>query len=222
MTAPLLEIGDLRVDFRQAGRVVRAVDGLSYQAEKARTLALIGESGSGKTVSARAIMGLLPETAHVSGSIRYEGQELVGLPERRMRTLRGSQIAMVFQDPARSLNPTLRVGEQITEAIHVHRKATKAEAQDRAVELMELVRLPAARGAHPLQGGRPVPLRRAHPRRGRQPHPPAAGGRPRGRRDRRGRRPRRHPGAARRPRRHLLHPGVRPVPLLLHRAPEPV
>jgi oligopeptide/dipeptide ABC transporter ATP-binding protein len=158
MTAPLLEIGDLRVDFRQAGRVVRAVDGLSYQAEKARTLALIGESGSGKTVSARAIMGLLPETAHVSGSIRYEGQELVGLPERRMRTLRGSQIAMVFQDPARSLNPTLRVGEQITEAIHVHRKATKAEAQDRAVELMELVRLPAARERfrqypHQLSGG---------------------------------------------------------------------
>jgi oligopeptide/dipeptide ABC transporter ATP-binding protein len=158
MTAPLLEIGDLRVDFRQAGRVVRAVDGLSYQAEKARTLALIGESGSGKTVSARAIMGLLAPTAHVSGSIRYEGQELVGLPERRMRALRGSQIAMVFQDPARSLNPTLRVGDQITEAIHVHRKASKAEAQDRAVELMELVRLPAARERfrqypHQLSGG---------------------------------------------------------------------
>ena len=158
MTEPLLAVGDLRVDFRQAGRVVRAVDGLSYQAEKARTLALIGESGSGKTVSARAIMALLPDTARVTGSIRYEGTELVGLPERRMRALRGNQIAMVFQDPARSLNPTLRVGAQITEAIHMHRKVSKAEAQDRAVELMELVRLPAARERfrqypHQLSGG---------------------------------------------------------------------
>ncbi len=158
MTEPLLQIGDLRVDFRLSGQVVRAVDGLSYQADKARTLALIGESGSGKTVSARAIMGLLPDTARVTGSIRYEGQELVGLPERRMRALRGNQIAMVFQDPARSLNPTLRVGGQITEAIHIHRKVSKAEAQDRAVELMELVRLPAARERfrqypHQLSGG---------------------------------------------------------------------
>jgi len=158
VTAPLLELDDLRVDFRQSGHVVRAVDGLSYQADKARTLALIGESGSGKTVSARAIMALLPETARVTGSIRYEGTELVGLSERRMRALRGNQIAMVFQDPARSLNPTLRIGAQITEAIHIHRQVSKAEAHDRAVELMELVRLPAARERfrqypHQLSGG---------------------------------------------------------------------
>jgi oligopeptide/dipeptide ABC transporter ATP-binding protein len=158
MTAPLLELGDLRVDFRLGGRVVRAVDGLSYQADKGRTLALIGESGSGKTVSARAIMGLLPDSARVSGSIRYEGQELVGLSERRMRALRGNQIAMVFQDPARSLNPTLRVGAQITEAIHMHAQVSKVAAHDRAVELMELVRLPAARERfrqypHQLSGG---------------------------------------------------------------------
>ncbi|MGH2895162.1 MAG: ABC transporter ATP-binding protein [Solirubrobacteraceae bacterium] len=158
MTAALLQVEDLRVDFRQGGRVVRAVDSLSYQADKARTLALIGESGSGKTVSARAIMALLPDTAHVSGAIRFDGQELVGLPERRMRALRGSQIAMVFQDPARSLNPTLRIGAQITEAIHMHRNVSKAEAHDRAVELMELVRLPAARERvrqypHQLSGG---------------------------------------------------------------------
>jgi oligopeptide/dipeptide ABC transporter ATP-binding protein len=158
MTAPLLQVDDLRVDFRQGGRVVRAVDGLSYEAATARTLALIGESGSGKTVSARAIMGLLPETARVTGSIRFEGQELMGLPERRMRAVRGTEIAMVFQDPARSLNPTLRVGAQITEAIHVHRKVSKASAQDRAIELMELVRLPAARDRfrqypHQLSGG---------------------------------------------------------------------
>jgi oligopeptide/dipeptide ABC transporter ATP-binding protein len=154
----LLEVADLQVEFRMGGRVVRAVDRLSYTVPRARTVAVIGESGCGKTVSSRAIMALLPDTAHVTGSIRFEGQELIGLPERRMRTIRGSQIAMVFQDPARSLNPTLRIGAQITEAIHLHTDLSKAEAYDRTVELMELVRLPAARERfhqypHQLSGG---------------------------------------------------------------------
>jgi oligopeptide/dipeptide ABC transporter ATP-binding protein len=156
--APLLEVTDLRVDFRQDGAVVRAVDRLTYTVPGGRTVGLIGESGCGKTVSSRAIMGLLPRSAHVTGSIRFEGQELVGLPERRMRAVRGGQIAMVFQDPARSLNPTLRIGPQITEAIHLHSDMTKAAAHDRAVELMELVRLPAAHERfrqypHQLSGG---------------------------------------------------------------------
>jgi oligopeptide/dipeptide ABC transporter ATP-binding protein len=156
--AALLEVSDLRVDFRQGGRVVRAVDGLGYSVPRARTVAVIGESGCGKTVSSRAIMGLLPGSAHVSGSIRFEGEELIGLSERRMRGMRGSQIAMVFQDPARSLNPTLRIGDQITEAIHLHAKVSKGAAFDRAVELMEMVRLPAARERlrqypHQLSGG---------------------------------------------------------------------
>jgi oligopeptide/dipeptide ABC transporter ATP-binding protein len=155
---PLLEVSDLRVEFRQGGQVVRAVDGLSYTVPRAQTVGLIGESGCGKTVSSRAIMALLPHTAHVTGSIRFEGRELVGLSERRMRTVRGSQIAMVFQDPARSLNPTVRIGPQITETIHLHNDVSKAEAFDRAVELMELVRLPAARERfrqypHQLSGG---------------------------------------------------------------------
>ncbi|HTX10355.1 MAG TPA: ABC transporter ATP-binding protein [Solirubrobacteraceae bacterium] len=156
--APLLEISGLRIDFHQAGNVVRAVDGLTYAVPRARTVGLIGESGCGKTVSSRAIMGLLPPSALITGSIRFEGQELVGLPERRLRELRGSQIAMVFQDPARSLNPTLRIGPQITEAIRLHSDVTKTAAHDRAVELMELVRLPAARQRfrqypHQLSGG---------------------------------------------------------------------
>jgi len=156
--APLLEVSGLRVDFRQRGRVVRAVDGLSYSVDGARTIALIGESGSGKTVSSRAIIGLLPPSAHVTGSARFEGRELLGLRERRMRAIRGSQIAMIFQDPARSLNPTLRIGPQITEAIHLHADVSKVAAHDRAVELMELVRLPAARERfrsypHQLSGG---------------------------------------------------------------------
>ncbi|HUA45664.1 MAG TPA: ABC transporter ATP-binding protein [Solirubrobacteraceae bacterium] len=156
--APLLEIANLRVDFHQAGRLVRAVDGLTYAVPSARTVGLIGESGCGKTVSSRAIMGLLPASAHVTGSIRFEGQELVDLPERHMRSVRGGQIAMVFQDPSRSLNPTLRIGPQITEAIRLHTDLPKAAAHDRAVELMELVRLPAAHQRfrhypHQLSGG---------------------------------------------------------------------
>jgi oligopeptide/dipeptide ABC transporter ATP-binding protein len=156
--APLLRVSDLRVDFRQAGRIVRAVDGLSYSVSRGRTVALIGESGSGKTVSSRAIIGLLPHTAKVSGSIRYDGTELLGLSERRMRRYRGGEIAMVFQDPSRSLNPTIRIGAQITEAIHLHGSASRAQAHDRAIELMELVRLPAARERfrqypHQLSGG---------------------------------------------------------------------
>jgi len=155
---PLLEITDLRVDFRQGGRITRAVDHLSYVVPRARTIGLIGESGCGKTVSSRAIISLLPASARVTGSIRFEGQELLGLSERKMRAVRGNQIAMVFQDPARSLNPTVRIGLQITEAIHLHSDVSKAEAHDRAVELMELVRLPAAAERfrnypHQLSGG---------------------------------------------------------------------
>ena len=155
---PLLEVTDLRVDFHGA-RTVRAVDGLSYTVPRARTVALIGESGSGKTVSSRAIMGLLPESARVVGSIRFEGEELIGLPEPKMRSIRGGSIAMIFQDPARSLNPTMRIGAQITEAIHTHdRSVSDAAAFDHAIELMELVRLPAARERfrqypHQLSGG---------------------------------------------------------------------
>ena len=154
----LLEVSDLRVDFHQGQHVVRAVDGLSYTAHRARTMALIGESGSGKTVSSRAIIGLLPGSARVRGSIRFDGQELIGLPERRMRSVRGAEIAMVFQDPSRSLNPTIRIGAQITEAIQMHDSVSDGAALDRAVELMELVRLPAARERvrqypHQLSGG---------------------------------------------------------------------
>jgi oligopeptide/dipeptide ABC transporter ATP-binding protein len=156
--APLLEVDELRVDFRQGRQTVRAVDGLSYTVARGRTVALIGESGSGKTVSSRAVMGLLPQTAQVSGSVRFEGQELIGLPERRMRSYRGGEIAMVFQDPTRSLNPTMRIGAQITEAIRMHQTGSSAAASDRAVELMELVRLPAAgerfrQYPHQLSGG---------------------------------------------------------------------
>jgi oligopeptide/dipeptide ABC transporter ATP-binding protein len=154
----LLELRDVRVAFDQGGRRVVAVDGLSYSIAAGRTLALIGESGSGKTVSSRAVVGLLPPSAKVTGSIRFEGQELVGLSERRIRRHRGASVAMVFQDPARSLNPTMRIGAQVTEAIRAHQKVDRGAARTRAVELLKLVRLPAAEQRfleypHQLSGG---------------------------------------------------------------------
>ncbi|GAA0899196.1 ABC transporter ATP-binding protein [Pseudonocardia zijingensis] len=156
--APLLEVTDLRVRFTRGGRTVHAVNGLSYRLEAGRMLAIIGESGSGKSVSSRALMGLLPPTARVSGSARFDGAELVGLPEREMRRRRGADIAMVFQDPARSLNPTMRIGVQITEAIRAHERLDRAAAKERAIELLQLVRLPAPERRfheypHQLSGG---------------------------------------------------------------------
>lgn len=155
---PLLEVTDLRVRFDTRARRVRAVNGLSYRLDAGQTLAIIGESGSGKSVSSRALMGLLPPTAHITGSARFAGTELLGLPERRMRRHRGADIAMVFQDPARSLNPTMRIGTQITEAVRAHAVLNRQQAHDRAVELLQLVRLPAAERRfheypHQLSGG---------------------------------------------------------------------
>jgi len=154
----LLEVRDLRVAFAAGGREIRAVDGVSYQVEAGRTLAIIGESGSGKTVGCRAIMGLLPDTARISGSAQLRGTEMIGLTDGQLRKHRGQDMAMVFQDPARSLNPTMRVGTQITEAIRTHRKVSKSEAGAQAIELLRLVRIPAAERRfheypHQLSGG---------------------------------------------------------------------
>ena len=154
----LLEVEDLRVAFAVGGREVRAVDGISYAVEPGRTLAIIGESGSGKTVGCRAIMGLLPTGTQVSGSARLRGTELIGLSDAQLRKHRGSDMAMVFQDPARSLNPTMKVGKQITEAIQTHRKVGKTEAREQAIELLRLVRIPAPERRfheypHQLSGG---------------------------------------------------------------------
>jgi oligopeptide/dipeptide ABC transporter ATP-binding protein len=158
MTDALLQVEDLRVTFAVGGREVRAVDGISFTASPGATLAIIGESGSGKTVSCRAIMGLLPTGTAIGGSARLHGTELLGLSDAELRRHRGSDLAMVFQDPARSLNPTMRIGLQITEAITTHRKVSKREAQAQAIELLRLVRMPAAERRfheypHQLSGG---------------------------------------------------------------------
>jgi len=158
MSHTLLEVEELRVAFAVGGREVRAVDGISYAVEPGRTLAIIGESGSGKTVGCRAIMGLLPRGTAISGSARIRGSELIGLSDNELRRHRGTDMAMVFQDPSRSLNPTMRIGSQITEAITAHRQVGKSEANAQAVELLRLVRMPAAARRfdeypHQLSGG---------------------------------------------------------------------
>jgi oligopeptide/dipeptide ABC transporter ATP-binding protein len=155
---PLLEVSGLQVRFRTPGGPVYAVQGISYTVEPGQTLAIIGESGSGKTVSAYAVMGLLPRTAGVSGSIRFRGVQIVGLGEKAMQRHRGRNVAMVFQNPERSLNPTMKVGLQITEAIRRHLPLSAEQAHRRAIELLEMVRIPAAARRfheypHQLSGG---------------------------------------------------------------------
>ncbi|GAA4830907.1 ABC transporter ATP-binding protein [Kitasatospora terrestris] len=143
---PLLEVDDLHVEFRTARGVVRAVNGLSYTLHSGQTLALLGESGSGKSVAAQAVMGLLPfPPARITrGAVRLHGQDLLKLTDAEHRRVRGTRIAMVFQDALSALNPVLTVGAQLAEMFRVHRGAGRKEARARAVELMDRVRIPAA------------------------------------------------------------------------------
>ncbi|HEU5028328.1 MAG TPA: ABC transporter ATP-binding protein [Spirillospora sp.] len=143
---PLLEVDDLRVVFRVRGRDVRAVNGLSYTLGEGETVAILGESGSGKSVAAQAVMGILdtPPAEITGGSVRLRGEELLGLPERRRRGYRGDRISMIFQDALTALNPVFTVGDQIREMYRVHRGLGRRAARDKAVELMERVRIPSA------------------------------------------------------------------------------
>ena len=154
----VLTVENLQVQFQRAGRVVHAVKGVDFTVRRGRTLAIIGESGSGKSVSVRSLMGLLPPSARVTGSALLGETQLLGLPEPEMRRLRGKDIAMVFQNPATSLNPTMSIGAQLLEAIRMHSRMDKQAATARALELLALVRLrdPEMRLAqypHQLSGG---------------------------------------------------------------------
>jgi oligopeptide/dipeptide ABC transporter ATP-binding protein len=154
----LLDVRNLTVRFSQRQREVLAVNGVSYAISAGQTLAIVGESGSGKTVSCRAVLGLLPPSASVAGSARFEGSELLGLTDKQLRRHRGKDVAMVFQDPARSLNPTMRIGAQLTEAIRSHLPLSRAQAKERALELLALVRIPLPQRRfveypHQLSGG---------------------------------------------------------------------
>ena len=144
MLEPLLEVRDLRVAISGREEERLAVADIDFNVSRGEILGLVGESGSGKSMSMLAVMGLLPSGMRASGSIRFKGQEILGLPERHMRRLRGGRIAMIFQDPMTALNPVLTVGAQITEAITLHnRSLSSRELRCRAIELMELVAIPA-------------------------------------------------------------------------------
>ncbi|MFN8619160.1 MAG: ABC transporter ATP-binding protein [Chloroflexota bacterium] len=142
----LLTVRDLQVEFVSGKRTVHAVRGLSYFIRPGETLGLVGESGSGKSVSALSLLGLLPDkVGRVSGgSAVFDGVELIGMPQDKLQKIRGDRIAMIFQDPLSSLNPVLRVGRQITEALQTHKGMSSQAAHRRAIELLELVGIPSA------------------------------------------------------------------------------
>ncbi|MFG3226955.1 dipeptide ABC transporter ATP-binding protein [Kitasatospora sp. NPDC048194] len=155
---PLLAVRDLRVDFTGPHGPVPAVRGVDLTLRRGETLGIVGESGSGKSVTALSVLGLLPGTARVSGSVRLDGRELVGLPGRELAAIRGRRVAMVFQDPLSAFTPVYRIGDQIAEAVRIHQDVDKAAARRRAVELLDLVGIPAPDRAldsypHEFSGG---------------------------------------------------------------------
>ena len=156
----LLELQDLRTQFHVRDRVYRAVGGVSLHVEKGECLGLIGESGSGKSVTALSVMGLVasPPGVITGGAVRYDGEDLIGAPYRRLRAMRGRNVAYIFQDPQATLHPLYRVGDQLAEAIRAHRPIGRREGRAKAVELLEAVRIPnAARRVddypHEMSGG---------------------------------------------------------------------
>ncbi len=138
----LLTVDNLRVVFPSDDGPITAVDDVSFHVGQHETLGIVGESGSGKTVSSLAVLGLLPEKAQISGEVTFQGESLLGRSEESMREIRGNRIAMIFQDALAALNPVFTVGDQVAEAIKVHQNPSKAELQDRVVELLDLVGIP--------------------------------------------------------------------------------
>jgi oligopeptide/dipeptide ABC transporter ATP-binding protein len=158
MNDPALSVRHLSVDFKTDDGVVHAVDDVSFDLARSETLGIVGESGSGKTVTSLAVLGLLPSTASISGEAIFAGENLIGRSEKQLQPLRGNRIAMIFQDALAALNPVHRVGDQIVEAIAVHRKDSEHEMRARAVELLDLVGIPeprdrAQRYPHEFSGG---------------------------------------------------------------------
>ena len=156
----LLEVQDLRTLFSTDEGDFFAVDGVSFTVEAGKTLGVVGESGCGKSVTSLSIMGLVPSPPGriAGGSIRFEGQELIGAPAQTMQDLRGNGMAMIFQEPMSSLNPVFTIGEQIVEGLLRHRPITRAQATERAIEVLRKVRMPAPEQRfhehpHKLSGG---------------------------------------------------------------------
>jgi peptide/nickel transport system ATP-binding protein len=159
LRGPVLVVDQLRVSFRTPDGAIRAVDGLSFNLAAGEILGIVGESGCGKTMTALSVMGLVPDPpGRVSGSIRLAGRELVGLAEAEMQRLRGNAISMVFQEPMTSLDPVMRIGEQIAEPLVLHQGLSRPEARTCAVDLLRRVHIPAPERRageypHQLSGG---------------------------------------------------------------------
>ena len=154
----LLSVRHLTVEYTSEGEVIHAVNDVSFELEKGKTIGLVGETGAGKTSIAKAILRILPEPpARVkSGEIWFEGRELLGLKEEEMRKIRGKNISMIFQDPMTALNPIMRIGEQIAEVIRLHEKCGKAQSVQKAKEMLEMVGIPGERYyeyPHQFSGG---------------------------------------------------------------------
>src|SRR3979409_1735931 len=158
--AALLEVKDLSVTFGTGDNAVRAVRGVSFSIERGETLALVGESGSGKSVTALSVLQLLPypTASHPTGSIRFQGRELVGAPARDLLAVRGIRVSMIFQDPMPSLNPLHTIEQQVNEVLILHKGLTRDAARKRTLELLEQVGIPEAAKRldaypHQLSGG---------------------------------------------------------------------
>jgi peptide/nickel transport system ATP-binding protein len=154
-----LEVDDLKVEFPTEDGIVHAVDGVTFSVDRGQTLAIVGESGSGKSVTSQAIMGLINrKAASVSGQVLLDGTDLVAESDDAIRALRGSQMAMIFQDPLSSLHPFYSIGKQLVEAIQVHQDVSKSAAREQAIDMLDRVGIPSARSRiddypHQLSGG---------------------------------------------------------------------
>lgn len=140
----LLEVNDLKIHFKTFAGIVQAVRGVNFELHEGETLAIVGESGSGKSVTSNALMKLIPQPPgkYAGGQILFQGRDLISLTEREMAKIRGNDIAMIFQDPMTALNPTMRVGHQITEVILKHQKVSRSDAKLRAIQLLQQVGIP--------------------------------------------------------------------------------